>query len=615
MAQRASLGEESLCIIIQKIFCERDGSPLQFGACTRNSIGSLHPKLGRDPAREPMRQRELKLFAQSLIATLATVALVFVFFDPTYETNDDVTMRAFADGTGSGEPSEYLIFISLLVGRVLKRLYEIWPDFYWYDAYLYGCMVVASTAITYALLRTGLRYPWLAPLFILGIFWLFLLRPQFTIIAGLCAAASPVLILSACLRPPETRSGRVLIALLAAACFVLAILTRGSQAWLVLVTSLLVGSPLLIFLHRTVQRSWAVSLLAGVLGAGLLAASVSLHEAQTDSRVREFTEFNNARAQVQEYLVLKWKRPKDRAILQGLGWTESDLYMLAQWFISNHDPFTTEKLHKISKLSDRGLLKRPSEVREDAATEVEHLMILYGWLILGTGVFIVGLPERKRGLAVLVWGCFVIVGTCIALALSTKAVPHRVSAPLVFSSIALAILWSIAPVNDLLRRSSIVSRRLMIPSLTVAAILLVPAWANAIRENAQYRKWSELDAEDLRAYKPPGSRTMHILWGFDLEGEPFAETIRPKNMLFTSWALNSPSSWEQLAREGISRLDEDVCKRSDIVVIAPRAKLDLLADYYAERYRKSIVVEPVFIGQKLRFYRCWISSGAIPSHE
>ena len=60
--------------------------------------------------------------------------------------------------------------------------------------------------------------------------------------------------------------------------------------------------------------------------------------------------------------------------------------------------------------------------------------------------------------------------------------------------------------------------------------------------------------------------------------------------------------------ELVKGLDEDACKRSDIVFIAPRAMLNVLADYYAERYRKSISVEPVFTGQTLRFYRCWISS-------
>ena len=556
---------------------------------------------------EPRQQRESILFAQSLIATLAIVALVFLFFEPTYQPNDDVVMRGLASGAGTGRPSEYLIFISPLVGRLIKRFYEAWPDFYWYDAYLYGCMVLAGASMAFALLRVG---TWIAPFFVLAVFGVFPLRPQFTIVAGLCAAASVLLIVSACLRPPERGSGRIWISLLAVACFVLAILTRNSQAWLVFAVCLLVGSPLLILRRNSVRWLWATISLAGVLAAGVLAAGVSISEAQGDSRLREFYEFNIARVVVQEYLKLNWKRPKERAILQKVGWTHNDLRMFTSRFASNQDPFSVEKLHAIIDLSDRGLLKRPEKAWHDAAKQVRTLITYYAWWVLAAGAFITVLPGKKSGMVVLLLSCFVIVATCIALTLHTKLVPDRISAPFVFGCIALSVLWSLQPDQNALRGPATISGRLTVAGLLVAALFLAPAWADAVRENAKEARVAALVAEDLRAYAAPDLQTIHVWWGFSEElkalGRPFKKSLRIPNMVRLSWDLYTPPIREELARFGIDRIDKDMCRRTDTVVIAPRANLKILEDYLAERYGKKIEIEPVFTGRKLQFYRCRI---------
>ena len=506
--------------------------------------------LERDSAttcRNLNRQHELLRFAQSVMATLATVGLVFLFFEPFYDTNDDAAMRAAADGTAAGDPSERLVFISILVGRVLKHLYETWPDFYWYDVYLYGCMVVAGATITYSLLRARTPDPWLPPLFFLGVFWLVPLRPQFTIVAGLCAAASVLLIGSSCFQPPERIFDRIWIALLAATCFVLAILTRDVEAWLVLVVCLLVGGPLLVSWRHNMRWSWAVLSLAGVLVAGVVTVGVSTREAQNDMKLREFMEFNSARNVLHEYGNIKWKRPADRAVLQKVGWTESDLRMLRNWFVTNQEPFTTERLQEIWKLYDRGLLKRPRNAWRDAGVEAMTFLSFYFWLILAAIALILALPARNRGLVVIVWGCVVVVASCIALALHTKAVPYRTSLPLVLGCIALSILSSLPLLGDALGRRSILStRRPKILGLIVAIIFLVPAWSNTVSHELEVGQIAAVITEDLQAHQPANPHTLYIWWGFYNElaylSPPFRASSRPTNMVGAGWFLYSPPS-------------------------------------------------------------------------
>jgi hypothetical protein len=286
--------------------------------------------------------------------------------------------------------------------------------------------------------------------------------------------------------------------------------------------------------------------------------------------------------------------------------------MLRNWLVTNQEPFTTEKLQEIWKLYDRGLLKRPRSLWKNAGGEVRTLVSFYFWLILAAAAFILPLPARNRGLVVIVWGCVVIVASCIALALYTKPVPYRASLPLVLGCIALSILSSLPLLGDALgRRLILPTRRPKILGLIVAIILLVPVWSNTVSHELEAGQIAAVITEDLQAHQPANPHTLYVWWGFYNElaylSPPFRESSRPTNMVGAGWFLYSPPSQDKLARNGISRLDEDACKRSDIVFIAPRAMLDVLADYYAERYRKSISVEPVFTGQTLRFYRCWIS--------
>lgn len=211
-------------------------------------------------------------------------------------------------------------------------------------------------------------------------------------------------------------------------------------------------------------------------------------------------------------------------------------------------------------------------------------------------------------MVVLLLSCFVVVAACIALALYAKTVPGRVATPLVFGCIALSVLWSLEPDRNAPGGQAIVSGRFMFAGALVAAIFLTPFWTKAISVNAIETRRAALVAKDLQAYKAPNSQTVHVWWKFSREltflARPFKKPIRIPNMVRLSWDLFTPPIQEELARYGIDRIDRDMCRRADVVLITPRARLKVLEGYLAERYGEKIKIEPVFKGRKLSFYRC-----------
>src|SRR5262245_9279302 len=139
---------------------------------------------------------ETASFLLSAASSLLLVLSVTTVLTPAYQTNDDFAMRTIASGMRTGQPSENLIYISILVGKVLKALYKAFPEIFWYDLMLYAFLALGGVTATYALARLPARGRWLAPSTLLLCLVLAALEPQFTIISGFCAGASVLLFIS-----------------------------------------------------------------------------------------------------------------------------------------------------------------------------------------------------------------------------------------------------------------------------------------------------------------------------------------------------------------------------------------------------------------------------------
>src|ERR1700685_1393602 len=97
--------------------------------------------------------REARLFLTAVAANACLFAVALTCLAPGYETNDDVRMASIASGVSTGHPSQELVRSNVLIGGVLKRLYE-WTDAVnWYTLYLLAVQFATMTGLLYAFLR------------------------------------------------------------------------------------------------------------------------------------------------------------------------------------------------------------------------------------------------------------------------------------------------------------------------------------------------------------------------------------------------------------------------------------------------------------------------------
>lgn len=74
----------------------------------------------------------------SLFLTIASAVVITSQFTYLCDTNDDVLLRSIVSGTFMGTPDAHLIYIMYPLGWILKNLYQLLPNVFWYDVFMIG---------------------------------------------------------------------------------------------------------------------------------------------------------------------------------------------------------------------------------------------------------------------------------------------------------------------------------------------------------------------------------------------------------------------------------------------------------------------------------------------
>ena len=269
----------------------------------------------------------------SLILSGALVLVLCLIFNPRWETNDDVAMSMVAHGYGIAEyGSSHLIFSNVLWGAIVRSLPSI-NGLLGYSMATLLSLALAGAATLYFLIRTGAGYA-VGFLVLALVFARPLLFPQFTITAGLLAAAA-VLGLRAYDRDESPFN-------LAAACCLafLAYLIRAPEFALVIGVAL----PLLPWgkLVRS-HNAWlaACGLAICIAGAGIIDVW-----AYSDSGWQTFWRQNLARAPFTDFGAVDYvlKYPE---VMQRLGVSENDVRLIGGWFFADPRLVKPELLHSL----------------------------------------------------------------------------------------------------------------------------------------------------------------------------------------------------------------------------------------------------------------------------
>ncbi|WP_284358981.1 hypothetical protein [Candidatus Phycosocius spiralis] len=259
--------------------------------------------------------------SQLALDILVSAAFIFVlcfFFEPQWETNDDVAMSMVAHGYGIaavGMPN--LIFSNVLWGYLVRAIPQI-DGVLGYSIATIGVLFIVGAVVLHAFRKLGVG--WLASLLVL--IFLFarpVLFPQFTINAGLLTVGAVV-----CWHVYAHQRSRLM---LLAGCILAfgGYLVRSHEFLLVL----LVALPLLPWLKWTKDRTAQASSLALLLAIGTAAFIDS--QAYKGENWKAFNSLNPARAPITDFGAdahLK-SRPD---ILDRHGYSENDIDLINSWF-------------------------------------------------------------------------------------------------------------------------------------------------------------------------------------------------------------------------------------------------------------------------------------------
>jgi len=292
-----------------------------------------------------IRQLIKRPFLLSLAIVIILFTLFFVVFVPVFLTNDDVAMMMIASGTGLGgiTPDEHILFINVIIGFFLKKLYTTLPYFPWYGLFAFSTLFLSTVALLYSVLRrrcTPTRILFFL-LFFITVELYFLVNTQFTFTSYLAGAAGIFLFLSAV--EDENFIRPLLFAMFL---MILSSLIRIYAFYM----AMLLGAPLIsIKFIRNLNKKIIIKYAVFFITLVVLSSAFQYYQTSyyaRDPLWKEFQPTMNATAEFTDYSKARYSA-ETKHIFDEVGWSKNDFRMLLKLFRADEDVFSLEKMKKV----------------------------------------------------------------------------------------------------------------------------------------------------------------------------------------------------------------------------------------------------------------------------
>lgn len=481
------------------------------------------------------------------VASLAVVTTAMLLGLPILG-NDDAWIRAIADGSYTGSPSERLIFMNSLLGWVLRGAYTVFPDVAWYALLLYGLVTVAIAVAV----------------------WLSLSRPVVVRVAlaliALYFAARPLVVLS------WTETGLLVVG----AGVVLALCGPLGRAPTI-VAGLLIGIGFMIRAESVgivltvlpllwvVRDRWRQLFVVGLVAIGVIGPAYTydyLHYA-SDPDWAEWREFEEVRRNLHG-------TPKVRLdsemsdVRAAAGWSENDLRVFLRWHYADEDVFSTEAITRIHDARRYVIEHDPVLLLVSAARR--HAV---GIALVAV---VLGLVGAHR------WWIAVGSATWLIVLFTTMEVLFR-TRPSIEAILVLAVALALVLLLHDEDRD-----RLVQPLVVVAALVLsIPG---LIEVSAEARGARSQRADQMRVLEQVDRDAIYIsVAGVLQQGlSPFNRGTPPVKMVLTGWTVRSPHFAAHLKQVGIEDLYLDPVRRRDVLLVGKEAPVASIAEFVREHY-------------------------------
>lgn len=533
----------------------------------------------------------------ALGANLLILAGYYALMQPLFETNDDVGIITMINGSGFTD-NAFPILSNILIGRPLHALYQLNWHIPWYSLFLYGCVLLSLTIVSFVSLTRMDRAKGIAIALFMSLVFGYegYILMQFTRVGAYVTAAGLLLLFDATDRE-RLSLPRTVIGCCTA---VLGILIRFQSFLGISFILSGLGIGLLAALPHSVPKGERLRrLLRLLLVFGLtfiLAFSCRLYDRMQYKKSSDWSgypAYNSVRSAIfdmglHDFALPDYDTHKDFYGSIGLSWTACNIY--DQWSFADTELMSRETLEKIAAQKEKPELCREN-LKAFLQTIPEKLMektffrafavLLVLWLLCGRH----GLPDI---LALLCSFSFFFVLYFYTYC-SGRYLLDRTDAGFAFA-LCLVTIWLQRDKKSLPGRLSV-----LLPVITLTAALLIgrDVWPERLRTNpdvaAENRSFSETRQEFLQTVPAhPDQLFFSKVYAFTPAHfiQPF-HPLQPHSLAnflqLGGWKTNSGEFLAVLRHYGVTNPYRAMVEKSESVCVIdndPEQTLDYLQEYY-----------------------------------
>ncbi len=521
------------------------------------------------------RSSPYKYIILAILINLLLFSLFFCFITPRYQSNDDSTMEGIASGIRTGQPSEYLVFIDILIGKLLVFLYSNLININWYPVLFYLLHFISMSIMCFCLLLRKKFLPGLAfYLLIFAFFELFLLTNiQFTTTSFVSAISGVILFLSFL----DSRGSRFYIAtVISIFLFIISEFIRHYMSFLVL------GLFSILLLFKFIKKP-GLKIPVFLIITAVLFTLIYFHNInyyQKDPKWAFYIQYNKLRPEISDYPQKKYSE-STKDVYRIVGWSENDVKMYKSWFFSDLELYSLEKVQYIvDSISNDNGPKETFDVWKKAFNDL-NLKIRIFTIFFLIVLIIEAIKNRNKYLLFTTIPPFI-----ISLYFSyTNRLPNRLFIPLIFFTILTSAFFK----SDFVFLTALKSKKktFMLISLAVCIIIFSSIFiTTSIASRTNFEKQEEFNEKISRMKEHD---FIYVRWGAaPLHDKKISFTI-PENLkglkyIQQGWLQHSPIYNEILLKYSIENIYTDIILRNDIRVLCTKDQGKLLKIFIEEHY-------------------------------
>lgn len=524
----------------------------------------------------------------SLVITSVLFLAFFSFFTPRFMVNDDVKMMMIVSGFLTGTPDEHMIFTNVIIGKTLKHLYSVSPDFNWYSSYLLATYYISTIFLLYSLLSLK-SSKYRVFLFVIGFIiseFYMLLYPTFTTASATAALAGIFLLLTCSINRQSTASIISGIFLL-----VLSGMIRPDSLYMLLVLAL----PLILWISWE-KKSLKLIFFLGI--AILIVFTTTLFNKFYYQQDKHWAyHFNHTKIQLHQdpkFIYTDQTKP----LFDKIDWSKIDYLMFKNWFLEDIEIYSNDKLLALTN----GFPFRiyPSEYIDHFLRVFFNLKyyLICNSILFGLCWILIPKSNRKYVFFSLVSSSFTII-----YILLTYYLPPQGFVPIVFlisfTSIYFATDETLKSANYL--KSLNFAGKIFSNKKAITSIFIIIScfWLWQLQNKSMKNKINQDSLTQLIKAISPQKDNLYLLWW---PAFPY-EYISPYSNLreldhFKIYPLgyfaHSPISHSIFKKYNIDNLFKAIYQKDNILLMSSFSNLSLLQAFIKEHYDAEIYFVPLF---------------------